>query len=191
MKFLDLPTEILKLICYLLVVKNTGTHRCVYINTTVCLKYTSDPDERHICDRLERTFYNGNMQLLQVCRQLYDMSVPIIYGEHRFACHQPASFMESFAGQISESNLRIIAKLYLREPEDCRRPGDEESRKLVRFLVHRIPGLKSFELSKRWHTDLDGLSPFECQFRDNVQRATMQWIVQELLQRHQQLRHAS
>ena len=117
MKFLDLPTEILQPICRLLVAKNSGVRCPVYVNSTICLKYTADTGKLQLCDRLERAFYNAELQVLRVCRRLLEISAPIIYGEHRFACLQPESFMTSFAGQIGESNLQTITRLHLREPK--------------------------------------------------------------------------
>ena len=191
MQLLEIPTEILQPICRLLVAKNTGLGRALYITSTVCLKYNGDPDDLRIRDQLECTFYNANPQVLRVCRRLHHVGTPIIYAEHRFACLHSERFMRSFAVQIGECNLQMIARLHLREPKTCRLQNDEASCRLVGFLVDRMPGLNVFELSKRWHTDLVSQSHLEFQSRDTMQRATMQSIAQQLLRRHQQLTHVS
>ena len=191
MKLLDLPTEILQTICRPLVTKNSGRGRSLDITSTVCLSYTLDHDKQQVRDRPDHPHYNAEMQVLRVCRRLYDIGWPLVYGEHRFSCLQPVSFKQDFAEQIGELNLKMIARLRLRIPKESSLPADEHSTKLVRFLVERMPGLKALELSKRWRADLDGSNESANRPRNTEERVTILWITQQILRGLQQLQHTS
>ena len=191
MDLTELPTEILELICRLLVAKNRGRGRVVDITSTVSLKYTADPEEGPAQDQLERAFYNAELQVLRVCRRLYSISVEIVYGEHRFSCLQPASFTNYFSRQIGESMLAKISNLHLRVPRECRSPTDEASNQFVGFLTCKMPGLKILELSRRWYLDPDDTDEGVGQSMDGEERAILLWIGHQVTRKHRLLEQAS
>ena len=184
LKLEEFPTEILQLICHRLMSNGLGSDRCSEMWSTICVKYTEDRDKDRIQGRLEWACYQKKPQLLQVCRRLRDIGRPMMFRAYRWSCLQTRYFMDNFASHFGESNLRSMARVHLRLPQECRLPGDEASVKLIAFLVDRMPGLESLELSKRWYKDPEST-------KDEEERGTIKTIAARLVLKHSQLNHMS
>ena len=180
----EVPTEILELICHRVMSNGLGSDRCSEMWSTICVKYTEDRDKDRIHGRLEWACFQNKPQILQVCRRLRDVGWPMMFRAYRWSCLQAEHFMDNFASHFGESNLRLMSRVHLRLPQECRLPGDESSVKLTSFLVHRMPGLETLELSKRWYKDSEST-------KDEEERETIKAIAARLVLGHCQLKHMS
>lgn len=191
MNVLDLPGEILEMVCRQLFIKNLHSRPCIEAASTIGLRYRPDRDEHTFFDRIDRSYYRADVQVLSVCRRLRDIGAHILYGEHRFSCAQPGSFVRYFAEQIGQINLHRIAYLHLEVSRECTGPPRISSQELVNFLVDQMHGLKRLELSKRWCVEINSICETDGASRDDRERANMAWFRDAILRRHCRLVSAS
>lgn len=168
-KLLDLPPEVLRLICEEVFssyneVYEGFTTRCIASTLKVASpRYALGDRSNNIEDDRRMPHYThltpgyshlglprGTLSLLSVCSQLYEVGSPAFYGLYEFRTTSAESFRLLFTKHIGAMNLKSIRRLSIGLPHGIKIMPSKYIGRYTRMLDNRMPQLQNFIITTKF-----------------------------------------